>query len=130
MNALWVRVLLPLMIAGCATNPVEQLRLADRSYQLELTPLTWLNQTGYRCYPFAGTIALSREVLYGELRHQSGPLYLLEGRVLLAGALYQVRLMNYMETVELAGQLTAVAGSGSWHTAAGCRGVWQAAAIE
>ncbi len=130
MNALWVRMLLPLVIAGCAADPIERLRLADRSYQLELTPLTWLNQAGYSCYPFAGTIALSNEVLDGELRHQSGPLYLLEGRALLAGALYQARLVNYMETVELTGQLTAAAGSGSWYTAAGCRGVWQATAIE
>ncbi len=48
MNALWVRMLLPLVIAGCAADPIEQLRLADRSYQLELTPLTWYTAAGCR----------------------------------------------------------------------------------
>lgn len=65
MKAYWV--LLLLMMAGCSTSPVEQLRL-NRTYQLTLLPVTRLGSTGYSCYPFSGAMVREGSVLLGELR--------------------------------------------------------------
>lgn len=127
--SLWM--LFVLLVTGCSAAPVEPVQQrANGQYRLKLIPLVWLNSAGYSCYAFTGALILNNGVLSGELRKQSGPLYLLNGGVLQGGTLSQARLENYMERVALSGQLTTSMGSGRWRTEAGCRGVWLAEPIH
>jgi len=114
------------LVAACSQNPVETLRVDDGRYQLVLEPVTQLSRTGYSCNRYRGALRLRQERLTGDLRSEQGQLYQVAGYAMMAGELYQARMVHYLETVELSGHLLQAQGEGNWHTASGCEGIWWA----